>query len=239
MEFTGFCPQGLDLLVENQMMDSPAFYEAHKAQIKELAIRPFYDLCETIKADMLAIDSAFVVTPARMVSRVRRDTRYTKDKTLYRANLWIYFRRPRVRFEDVPFYYMEIGPEFWRYGCWGGFGRGEMEQARRLIAREDVRFQAAYQAVQGIEEMELAGALYKRPKCPQAAAPYQPWLNRKQLGVDFTETEDFAPAFDGSFVPKMIERFHRLKPFYDFLCTIREQAKNERGECGEICRNGL
>ena len=77
MEFTGFCPQGLDLLVENQMMDSPAFYEAHKAQIKELAIRPFYDLCETIKADMLAIDSAFVVTPARMVSRVRRDTRYT------------------------------------------------------------------------------------------------------------------------------------------------------------------
>ncbi|MBS5149887.1 MAG: DUF2461 family protein [Butyricicoccus pullicaecorum] len=239
MEFTGFCPQGLDLLVENQMMNSPVFYEEHKAQIKELAIRPFYDLCESVKTDMLAIDPAFVVIPSRMISRVRRDTRYTKDKTLYRSNLWIYFRRPRAQFEDVPFYYMEIGPEFWRYGCWGGFGRGEMEQARHLIVKEDIRFQAAYKAVQEIEGMELAGALYKRPKCPQAAAQYQPWLNRKQLGVDFTETEDFSPAFDGSFVPEMIERFHRLKPFYDFLCTIREQAKKERGDIREICCNGL
>ena len=87
--------------------------------------------------------------------------------------------------------------------------------------------------------MELAGALYKRPKCPQAAVQYQPWLNRKQLGVDFTETEDFLPAFDGSFVPEMIERFHKLKPFYDFLCTIREQAKKERGDIREICSNGF
>lgn len=228
MEFTGFCPQGLDLLVENQMMNSPAFYEEHKAQIKELAIQPFYHLCDSIKTDMLAIDPAFVVVPSRMISRVRRDTRYTKDKTLYRSNLWIYFRRPRVPFEDVPFYYMEIGPEFWRYGCWGGFGRGEMAEARQMIVKEDVRFQAAYKAVQSVKGMELAGELYKRPKCPEAAAQYQPWLNRKQLGVDFTETDDFSPAFDGSFVPEMVERFQRLKPFYDFLCTIREQAKIEK-----------
>ena len=72
------------------------------------------------------------------------------------------------------------------------------------------------------------GELYKRPKCPQAPEKYQPWLNRKHLGIDFIKTDDFAPAFDGSFVPTMLERFQTLKPFYDFLCTIREQAKKEQ-----------
>ncbi len=228
MEFTGFCPQGIDLLLENRMMNSSVFYEEHKAQIKELAVMPFYHLCHDIAADMLAIDPAFVVTPSRMISRVRRDTRFSKDKTLYRSNLWIYFRRPRERFEDVPFYYMEIGSEFWRYGCWGGFGRGEMTQARQMILKEDVRFLSAYEAVQRVPEMKLAGEMYKRSKCPTAAEKYQPWANRKYIGIDFTETEDFAPAFDGSFVPEMLARFQTLQPFYDFLCTIRERAKKEQ-----------
>ena len=49
---------------------------------------------------------------------MRRDTRYTKDKTLYRANLWMFFRRPRRERESVPCYYFEVHPEYWGYGCW-------------------------------------------------------------------------------------------------------------------------
>ena len=41
--------------------------------------------------EMVKIDPQFVTVPSRMVSRVRRDTRYTKDKTLYRANMWLFF----------------------------------------------------------------------------------------------------------------------------------------------------
>lgn len=229
MEFTGFCPQGLDLLIENRMMDSPDFYEAHKADIKRLAIEPFYALCERMREDMLLIDPLFVTTPSRMVSRVRRDTRYTKDKTLYRANLWLFFRRPRAQFEEVPFYYMELGPDFWRYGCWGGFGRGEMAEARDMILREDKLFLDAYRAVQTVPEMHLFGELYKRPKHPKAKEIYQPWLNRKQLGIDFEETQNFDSVFDGSFVPLMLERFAKLAPFYHFLCTLRDRAKIGQG----------
>ncbi len=228
MGFKGFSPQGIDLLAENRLMNSAAFYEAHKAQIKELAVMPFYALCQEIAEDMLRIDPDFVVIPSRMVSRVRRDTRFSRDKTLYRANLWIYFRRQRERFEDVPFYYMEIGPEFWRYGCWGGFGRGEMEQARHMIRAGDANFRAAFEAVQRVPEMELHGELYKRPKCPELSEAYQAWADRKYMGVDFTETENFAPAFDGSFVPEMLQRFQTLEPFYHFLCTIRARAKKEQ-----------
>ena len=66
--------------------------------------------------------------------------------------------------------------------------------------------------------MLLSGELYKRPKHPEAKEIYQPWLTRNQLGIDFEETQNFDPVFDGSFVPLMLERFAKLAPFYHFLC---------------------
>ena len=230
MEFTGFNPQGLDLLIENRMMNSLEFYEEHKAQIKRLAIEPFYALCERMRDEMLLIDPLFVTVPSRMVSMVRRDTRYTKDKTRYRANLWLLFRRARTQYEELPFFYMELGPESWKYGCWGGFGRGEMTIARELILREDKLFLDAYHAVQKVPDMILQGECYKRPKYPDASVNYQRWLNRKQLGVDFIETENFAPVFNGSFVTPMLENFQKLAPFYNFLCTLRDRARAGQGD---------
>lgn len=225
MEFTGFCPQGLDLLIENRMMNSHAFYEAHKAEIKKLAIEPFYALCERMTDDMLKIDPYFVTIPSRMVSRVRRDTRYTNDKTLYRANLWLYFRRKRAQYEDVPFFYVEVHPDFWSYGCWGGFGKGEMEVARQMILREDKLFLDAFRAVSAMPNIVLSGEIYKRPKFPDAPEAYQPWLNRKQLGFDRRETENFTPLFDGSFVEPMLADLHRLAPVYTFLRAMKERAR--------------
>ena len=162
MAFTGFNAAGIDLLQLNRLQNSKEFYEAHKDEIKRLAIQPFYELIEEMTPTMLAIDSQFVVTPSRMVSRVRRDTRYTKDKTLYRANLWLFFRRQRRERESVPCYYFEVHPEYWAYGCWGAWGRGEMEAMREMILHEDKLFLDAYRAVGECPQMWLAGELYKR-----------------------------------------------------------------------------
>ena len=224
MEFHGFHPQGLDLLIENRLMNSQMFYEEHKAEIKKLAVEPFYALCERMTEEMLAIDPCFVTVPSRMVSRVRRDTRYTKDKTLYRANLWLYFRRKRAPFEDVPFFYVEVHPEFWAYGCWGGFGRGEMAAAREMLLREAKLFPDAHRADHALPDFILRGEEFKRPKHPDAPAAYQPWLNRKQLGCDHIVTDSFDPLFDGTFVEPMLDAFRRLAPFYTFLRAIKERA---------------
>lgn len=228
MEFTGFDPQGLDLLIENRMMNSQAFYEAHKAEIRQRVIEPFYALCERMTDEMREIDPYFVTVPSRMVSRVRRDTRYTRDKTLYRANLWLYFRRRREPFEDVPFFYFELGPDFWRYGCWGGFGRGEMAAAREMILQEDRLFLEAYRAAGTVAGLAQNGEKYKRPKHPEAPAAYQDWLDRKVFGFDREETETFEPLFDGSFVAPMLEDMHRLAPVYQFLRAIKERAASAK-----------
>ena len=161
-----------------------------------------------------------------MVSRVRRDTRYTKDKTLYRANMWLFFRRPRAERESVPFYYMEVSPDYWSYGCFGGYGQGEMAIAREMILAEDRLFLDAFRAAGRVQAFTLEGDLYKRPRFPDAPEAYQPWLNRKNIGLQFMESEDFSPLWDGSFVGPMLERMREIEPFYRFLCALRERARN-------------
>ncbi len=130
MAFTGFPAAGIDLLQLNRLQNSRNF--TNRIKMRSNGWHPaFHELIAEMTPAMLEIDPLFVVTPSRMVSRVRRDTRYTRDKTLYRANMWLFFRRPRRERESVPCYYFEIHPEFWGFGCWGAWGTGEMEAHAR------------------------------------------------------------------------------------------------------------
>ena len=183
---------------------------------------------------MQQIDAQFVTVPSRMVSRVRRDTRYTKDKTLYRANLWLFFRRARRQHESMPCYYFELHPEYWAWGCWGAWGTGEMQALRDMILHEDRLFLDAFEAVKRCPEVTLAGELYKRPKYPDAKPEYQSWLNRKEIGVDFRESEDFAPVLDGSFVGPMLETMKKARALLPF--SARGQGTRGRRPGGAPVR---
>ena len=229
MSFNGFPPVGLDLMIENRLMDSQEFYEAHKAEIKKLMIEPMQALCKEMSEEMLKIDPLFVTTPSKMISRVRRDNRYTRDKSLYRANMWMFYRRARSQRQSIPAYYFEIGPESWGYGCFGCYERGEMETARKMMLDKDKLFLCAREAVEK-SGGSLFGDTYKRPKFPDAPADLQHWLNRKNLGVSWDEYEDYESVFDGSFYDQMMARFKMLQPFYEFLCAARERTAAPRAE---------
>jgi len=224
MSFKGFNAEGIDLLQLNRLQNSKEFYDAHKDEIKRLVVQPFHELIVEMTPVMLEIDPLFVVTPSRMVSRVRRDTRYTKDKSLYRANMWMFFRRPRHEREFIPCYYFEIHPEYWRYGCWGASGKGAMDALRDMVLNEDKLFTNAYEAVTRCKGVSLEGTLYKRPRFPDAKPEYQPWLNRKELGAEFNEYNNFTPILDGSFLPQMLDTMRQLAPLYRLFIAAKGHA---------------
>ena len=230
LEFTGFCPEGLDLLTQNRLMNSKDFYEVHKDEIRRKAVEPFQALCLRMAPAMLEIDPLFVTVPSRMVSRVRRDTRYTKDKSLYRANQWLFFRRPKAQYESTPFYYMEVTPEYWGYGCYGGFTPAEMALAREMIQKEDKLFLDAFRAAEKSKVFTLDGPLYKRPRVPDAPEAYQPWLNRKHIGLQFSEYDDYAPLWSDAFVEPMLQAFRQIAPFYRFVCALHERVRKAESE---------
>ena len=229
MEFSGFRPEGLDLLIENRLMNSKDFYESCKPRIRELVQEPFYALVERMASTMCEIDPLLVIDPKRMVSRVRRDTRYTHDKSLYRDHAWITFGRKKGEFAERPCFYFEISPEFWGYGC--GYYHAppaEMRLAREMMLAEDKLFLDAFRAVENNPQFSLYGEEYKRPKYPSAPAAYQPWLNRKNLGVSCNFI-DHTPLWDGRFVDGMLSDLRALAPLYHFFCTLKERTQGTEG----------
>lgn len=79
----------------NRFNDSKAFYEENKEKIKANMTVPMRQIAASLSDMMLDIDPFMNTIPTKMVSRVRRDTRYTHDKHLYRENMWIMFMRPK------------------------------------------------------------------------------------------------------------------------------------------------
>lgn len=93
--FAGITPDAMWLLAENRFHDSKSFYEEKKPQIQAQVLRPLRALLEDLTPFMLDIDPQFVTEPGRNgnISRIRRDNRYTRDKSMYRENAWIVFER--------------------------------------------------------------------------------------------------------------------------------------------------
>ncbi len=226
MAFSGFSPEGLDLLIENRLQNSKPFYDEHKDAIKRLVQQPMADLILEISDAMREIDPLFVLVPSKMISRVRRDTRYTRDKTLYRDHAWCTFCRPKNGYDARPCYYFEVMPDSWGYGA--GYYRAnpaELAVLRQFVLREDKRFLDAFDAVRRSGKFELYGEEFKRPKFPDAKPEYQPWLNKKNIGLSYSCT-DFGPLFAGTFVDGMLKDLRAIAPFYHFLCAVHAAAES-------------
>ena len=95
MNFNGITSDAMFLLAINRFNDDKAFYEENKEAIKEGVIVPLRKLVADLAPTMVKINPEMILDPVRCVSRVRRDTRYTHDKSLYRENLWVMFRHAK------------------------------------------------------------------------------------------------------------------------------------------------
>lgn len=227
MKFERFSPALLDFLAENHIRNSKEWYEEHKPECRRLVIEPFYELVEQMAPTMAVIDPLFVTVPSRCLARIRRDTRYTKNKDLYRDHLWIVFRHPKKSLGSALCYYFEIEQESWGYGVgYYQIPRDVLGEAQEMIIKEDRYFREAFSALNS-SVFELYGECYKRPKYPDAPEQYQTWLNRKQIGASFS-SDEYEDLFNGTFYDKMIADIQQIRPFYDFLRKAEERAEAKR-----------
>ena len=82
-----FSAKTLDFIFENRLHDSRQWFNEHKPEYRALVVEPFARLVSDLAPDMLEIDGQFVTDPrvGRTICRIWRDTRYTKDPSLYRT----------------------------------------------------------------------------------------------------------------------------------------------------------
>ena len=178
-----FSQKTLDFLFENRLHDSREWFAQHKKEYQELVIQPLRQLVMDLSPTMLELDPEFNTEPKvdKTICRVWRDTRYTKDPSLYRDHMWILFKRGgRMHGTDHPGMYVEINQDGFSYGC--GFyyaSTAYMSCLRERILAGDGAFQAAQEAYLGQKVFSMEGDCYKRPRYGHRSPEEQLWLERR------------------------------------------------------------
>ena len=119
--FTGFTDQTIQFFLDLRFHNYTEYFHEHHDRYVETVQQPFYSLIEDLAPAVQKIDPMMEVRPHKCLSRIHRDTRFSKDKSPYRDHLWFLFRRAGEQREKAVFLYGEFGPDRldWGFGIWG------------------------------------------------------------------------------------------------------------------------
>ncbi|MGE5517324.1 MAG: DUF2461 domain-containing protein [Bacteroidota bacterium] len=190
----------------------------HKREYEDFVREPLRRLVEALAPAMLEIDAGFDTNPkGAAVSRINRDVRFSRDKSPYRINQWICFKRPGEGWQERPAYFLEIGPAGWRFGmgCYAASPSATKALRAAILARP-TRFQAALEQARATG-FAIEGDVYARPNLPEGLAPVlAEWISRKSAYV--VANRPLEPLL---FSPELIDdlrtRWQAIAPLYGLL----------------------
>lgn len=220
-KYDGITRDSLFLLADNRFRDSRDFYEEHKEEIKAGMIVPMRQIAAAVGTELYPFDPMMQLIPTKMVSRVRRDTRYTRDKHLYRDNVWIMFMRDKHQWINYPCFWFEVEQTGYSMGI-GSFGScsGLMEVYRKNIRENPDEF---LKIVKKIEKSgaDMCGDYYKKmpADCPKGLESYYCCKNLGFIKYS-TELDDLK---DENIIDIILKEYKLFAPLYSFLLKTADE----------------
>ncbi len=231
MKFNGITPEARLLLSENRFRDSRDFYEENKQRIKDLAVTPMRQIAAILSEQLAALDPFMNTVPTKMVSRVRRDTRYTKDQHLYRENLWVMFMRDKHQWQHYPCMWFEFTPRNYSLGVGLFYQTPSLLTVwRELIREKPEEFKAAAELCERVGAV-IDGDVYKRPKegCPEGLEKY---YNCKSVYFSFA-SPDLKDLEDETIIEILKGCYAAFSPMYSFMLEVSDRF-SARGASDEF-----
>lgn len=221
-----FSKETLDFLLENRVRDSKAWFKEHDAEYRKYVLVPLQQLVVSLEAAMHKIDASLICEPkiGRSVSRIYRDTRFSKDKAIFRDVMWCVFMREKQLYGGLPGFFFELSPRVFRYGCGYYQASGEsMNAYRSMVLAGDVRFKEARAAYEKQDRFVLTGDMFKRTRHKDAPDELKLWLDRKN--IDFLrESNEFEELFSDKLSDMLAADFALLAPMYNFMMAVEASA---------------
>lgn len=162
-EFNGFKKEAFDFLLALGFNNNKAFFQENRQDFIQYVQEPLLRLAENLEPLMQKINPQLVTLPKRTVSRIYRDTRFSKDKTPYRDHMWIAWKYDGESIGDGCGYYFEINPNGYSYGM-GMYGpqKERMDYLRGRILANPARFAAVANEPFLNEWFHMGGEDYKK-----------------------------------------------------------------------------
>lgn len=222
-QFTGFSPETLTFLLRVHEENSRAWFEHNRDTYRTCLLEPLQCLVSDVSETMHTIDPYFETRPLvnKTISRIYRDTRFSRDKSLFKNTMWIVFKRPIKNWKDAPGYFFEISPDVYRYGMgYYSASRSTMDQLRDSIDEDPAAFQRAISFYSKQDRFLLEGEKYKRQLDNDHQRSIQDWYQRKSFYLVCNRDIDHV-LFSAGLVDELIQGYLMLKPLYQYLANIQ------------------
>lgn len=224
--FSGFTPETCAFLRDIATHNAKPWLEAHRSTYEQHILQPLRALVSDLTPAMVMIDPEFEVRPSigKTISRIRRDTRFSRNKSPYRDTAWITFKRPRTDWQDAPAFFFEISADGYRYGM----GFYAAHAATMAVFREGVDEQPEVFAraiswqLAKENAFALEGDTYKRPMPHAHPDTIGTWYNRKNFYVVANAPID-GTLYSSALVTNLARAFHTLEPLYHFLLRLKQK----------------
>ncbi|MBP9989086.1 MAG: DUF2461 domain-containing protein [Ruminococcus sp.] len=221
-QYDGIFPETLALMAQNRFENSKLFYEEHKQQLKDGFTVPLRQIAAALSEQMLEVDDTIVTDPVRMVSRIRRDTRFTKDKSLYRDHLWIMFMRNKHEWKTYPCIWMGVNQDCWDYGV----GTYFIDTRYQECFRQEL-LKRPYEFLDAVKQVEKTGAqmygdFFKKPKPGNPIPEVEMYYNMKHFGFIKTRL-DFKTLESDSVITQLGEDYRSFEALYKFLKSVADE----------------
>jgi len=220
--FTGFSQEAIDFLSEVKSRNSKSWFESHRTIYRKYLYEPFQELVMDLNEPMLSIDPEFETRPLinRTISRIYRDTRFSRDKSLFRNTMWLTYKRRSPDWKNAPSFFFEITPTFYRYGMgYYSASSATMQAFRDKIDDDPAQFQKVIAFLHETSVFELRGAEYKRPKPHNHPPDIAEWYQRKSFYL--CSQHDFDDLFHSEkLTDELIAGFLTLGSLYQFLLPL-------------------
>lgn len=228
--FSGFTDETIRFFLDLKFHNNSEYFHANHDRYIEMVQKPFYELIEELGPTMQKIDPQMEIRPHKCLSRIHRDTRFSRDKSPYRDHHWLLFRRQAEPREKSLMYWFEFGPDrlSWGVGIWGE-NRELFDLMRKRMQANPDGIQALIDDINlGRRKLAIGGVFYKKLEVPAMI----PTRLRQMYCAKELYISKINPVYENAFSEKIINEvrkdFTALAPVYRLL----------RGYTDEILQTG-
>jgi len=217
--FTGFSKESLIFLKTVKKKNSKEWFEKNRDTYEKHLLEPFRYLVAELGGDMHKIDPGFEVRPQinKTISKIYRDTRFSKDKSIFKKAMWLTFKRRSKDWKEAPAYFFELMTDSYRYGLgYYSASRGTMDVLREAINNNPKAFLKVISFYGKQSELKLIGDKYKRELECDHPQVIQDWYQRKSFYLVKTCRID-KTVFSSRLKVDVAECFKVLGPLYKYL----------------------
>ncbi len=216
-----FTRDGLRFLEELKSHNEKAWFEANKSRFETGVRDPAMKLVTDIAPKLKKVSKHFVAdtrSNGGSVSRIYRDTRFSKDKSPYKTAMFIHFFHGGASDEARPGLYLHIEPGGSTVG--GGIWNpapAALEKIRRAIVDSPAQWKKARAGAEADVGCTMRGESLKRvPKGFDPEHPFAEDLKRKDFGLSLPLSD--AVVTGGDLIGEIERGFKASSPVVAFVC---------------------